>query len=500
MQRAFIGLTALAALVMVTLPVIPGHDVPQHLAYVRLLADFRHNPATYPLAYAPPETSSGYATIYVVLAKLTGLLGTPELALRFLLLTYVVALSVAVHRLVRGQATALLGPLAAFNPVFCMGLIAYLVALPPLVGCVAAVAEGSLVVAAALAALTGALHSVAAAALVFFVAVDALRRRRFRAFAVVAMSAWLGMRLAGGNAKLPTGIGATLMANIRGYGVIDGTLGTFRISFTHWSEKLDQIAAAIVGPFPHAWKLIAGAALVVAIGSGSPDKRRGLRIPCAALGLAAILAPVAIQVPDDLSLLDFRLITTAVILGIAAIPPARIAFPRLVVAVTALLALWARQLRGAAAEIGETVQLVADLGPDARVLALSMHDTSAYFDDRNSILHYAAVYHTVRSGGVTSQFWARFSPRLPVGYRAEFEPSRPPDWAPWLVTDTQLASYTHVVVRWPEADDEPEARALATRIHEWEAHGDVTLLTTAGSCALFAIAKAPRLSASFVTP
>ncbi len=121
-----------------------------------------------------------------------------------------------------------------------------------------------------------------------------------------------------------------------------------------------------------------------------------------------------------------------------------------------------------------------------RSCLLRMHDTSAYLDERNSILHYAPVFHTARTGGVTSLFWASYTPRLPVGYSSE-GPRRPPDWAPWELREEELADYTHVLVRWPVADDDIRLHSLRDRIEQYRNKGVLTTIATDGNCSLMAI-------------
>ena len=515
-RRVFALLTALAAAIVVALPIVPGHDVPQHLAYVRLLTMWRHDPSSLPAVYAAPDMSSGYVTAYALLVRLSAFV-SPEVALRLAIAAYVVLLAIAVRALVHATwrekgPTTLLGPLVALNPVLVMGLVAYLFAMPALVGAFAALvayarsgARRTLGAVAALAAATAALHSVAAAALlllggVFFVA---RRDRRSGVALVVAIAgALVGSRLAGASTKVPPGLGALLVQYVHEYGVVDGTLGTFRITFTPWLEKVEVVYAAIVGPFPFACKLLIAAilALVVVVDwrlrePSSSHALRGVRPAVLALAVAAILAPAALQVPDDLSLIDFRLITTAITVGVVLVPPGLLRTGRVWVfagAVAALLLLWQRQLAGAAGELMQTVRLTGRLAEDDVVLALSMHDESAYPDEGNEVLHYGAVYHTARTGGVTSMFWGKFSPRLPVGYQPGRGPPAPGDWTPWDVTDEQMTHYTHLLVRWPSAGDDPRLVSLAARVTKLESEGALERVATDGSCELFSIAAVSR--------
>jgi len=525
-RLVFVLLSVLAAAIVAALPLVPSHDVPQHLAYVRLLSIWRLDPTSFPAVYAVPDMSSGYATAYALLVQFSTWV-SPEVALRGAVAAYVVLLALAVRALVRATwridegaigPTSFLGPLVAFNPVLVMGLVAYLFALPPLVGAFAATvayarsgAHRTLVVVALLAAATAALHSVAAAALLFTCAAMFAARRDRRsglALGVAAAGALLGSRLAGSSTKLPPGLGAMLVEYIHRYGVVDGTIGTFRITFTPWLEKVEVVGAAIVGPFPLAWKMLVVAILVLVVVVERRARARsaaygealpGVRIAVASLGALAVLAPAALQIPDDLSLIDFRLITTATCLGVALVPPGLFEARRVwapAAAVAVLLLVWRRQLGGAADEQMQTVRLVGRLAKDDVVLSLSMHDESAYIDEGNEILHYAAVYHTARTGGVTSMFWGKFSPRLPVGYRPGQGPPAPGDWTPWDVTDEQMTHYTHVVVRWPTAGDDAHRRALAQRLEALEQDGMLEPVASDGACELFKVASVVRQRAT----
>lgn len=535
----FVAWTIAAVGIVFFLPVVPGHDVPQHLSYVRLIAAWENDPHALADVFTAPDVSNAYATVYRLLAPIARHTSA-ETALRIGIIAYVVLTAMAVRRLVRatwcGSVTpisSLLGPVVALNPVLCMGLIPFAFSLAPFVGACASFVEflsrgrrRDWIVGAISTAITASFHGFAVAALVTFLALVFVFRRERRAFfalGVCAASAFGTLRWFGGAARLPVGIWATLAENMRRFGVVTGTLGTFRVSFTNWVEKVDQVAASIFGPFPRAEKLICVALVGVVVAvvfvcssrstppvdrarvpsadddvsfdSAHPFEFRavpGVRAAMVAFAVLAILAPAAIQIPDDLSLIDFRLITTATILGVAVVPPTTLSVrrtPRLIFAgVSALaLAIWARQLGGAASEVMQAVRLVDRLTPEDRVLALPMHDSSAYLDESNAVLHYEAVHHTARNAGITSLFWGRFSTRLPIGYRTGREPSHPFDWAPWELRDEQLAAFSHVLVRWPSLDDEERLRRLGMRVENLRSRGVLSTVACDGSCCLFEV-------------
>jgi hypothetical protein len=518
-RQAFASLTLTAALLVFVLPVVPGHDIPQHLAYVSLVAAWQRDPGPLAATYSAPDVSNVYATTYRLMAPLARWVG-PDACLRLVLAAYIVLLALAVRALVRASwpsaarraspVTSLLGPVAAFNPVLCMGFLAYLVALVPLVAAVAAVVayvaggrRRGVACIFALSAATAALHGVAAASLVAFCCALLLFRRDRRSLAALSASAAgfvVTSRVLGSVAHLPHGFGGRLLSSMTEYGVVDGFVGTFRISFASPVLKLDYVVASVLGPFPPRVKIACAAMLVVAIVAARLGPRtrpasvpvRGLRPALLVFAIFAVLAPAAVQVPDDLSLLDFRLVTTATILGIAALPPqawarARVPTRVFACAMFGLLAVWARQLEGISGELAPAVRLTERLAPGDRLLSLPMHDDSAYLEEANAVLHYDAVFHTVRTGGVTSLFWARFSPRLPVGYAPLAEPARPPDWAPWAIEDAQLMTYSHVLVRWPAPDEEERMHVLADRVVRLRERRVLEPIACDEGCCLFAV-------------
>jgi hypothetical protein len=537
-RQAFASLTLTAALLVFVLPVVPGHDIPQHLAYVSRVAAWQRDPGPLAATYSAPDVSNVYATTYRLMAPIARWVG-PDACLRLVLAAYVVLLALAVRALVRASwpsaerrvspVTSLLGPVAAFNPVLCMGFLAYLVALVPLVATVAAVVayvpggrRRGVIGVFLLSAATAALHGVAAASLVAFCCALLLFRRDRRSLAALCASAAgfvVTSRVLGSVAHLPEGFGGRLLSSMTEHGVVDGFVGAFRISFASPVLKLDYVIASVLGPFPPRIKIACAAMLTVAalaarLGRRAPpspaaavsDPVRGLRPALLVFALFAVLAPAALQVPDDLSLLDFRLVTTATILGIAALPPhawARARVPTRVFACATfgLLAVWARQLEGIAGELAPAVRLTERLAPGDRLLSLPMHDDSAYLEEANAVLHYDAVFHTARTGGVTSLFWARFSPRLPVGYAPLAEPARPPDWAPWAIEDAQLMTYSHVLVRWPAPDEEERMHGLADRVVRLRERRVLEPIACDEGCCLFAVRPDTRaVRASYGAP
>ncbi len=499
-----------------------GHDLPQHLAYVRLLSAWGDPALQLDTVYLPPDLADPYTTLYRPLAWLARA-ATAESAARMAYCAYALGLSISfawLARVVRGLSwrepcgASLFGPLVVWNPVLCMGFLPFQLALVPLVaataGAILWVHVGGrrwLGAALALIAFTTLLHGVAGAFATGIALLGALlyRGRRAPILAASAVVVWAGCMgwFRPHALSNSPGLLVTLGRNVDAWGVWQGFRGTFRVTFTPWGEKAAFLFSHLAGPFPRTAQLaiLFGVLAFAAFGvltrqrdasfaATSNTPLRSFRWVCLIMIGLACLAPGAVQVPDDICLFDFRLATVASILVVAGFAP-RAPEPTSQRATLALacwiIGWWGRELRGTAYETMATVRLVSGLNAHDRLLALPMHDTSAHLDPSNTVLHYAAVYHTVRNAGVTSLFWGKFVPRLPIGYRAGAEPPHPADWSPWDVREEDISRWTHVLASFPESDDEVRAHELAARVEGWEREGRVTRLVCEGRSCLYRV-------------
>lgn len=508
----FWALVALHVALVLLLPVLPGHDLPQHLAYVRLLGGWDDRSLHLSDVYLAPDLSDPYVTSYRVLA-LIARHASPDVAMRIAFVAYVVLLPIALAALLRAVwrlrwdepcATSLLAPILVWNPVVCMGFLPFFLAFPSLVGGAAAAvsfadrgAKRHFALALALGLVTATIHAVAGAVFLLLVALVALLRRDLRAIGLLAAAGALlaaALRLASPSLAQRPELFATLVTNVRVYGLVLGTVGTFRISFSHQLLKLEMALANLCGPFPRTVQIVVTSAAVALVAFvlverwRAPGREgskvaavRGVRGAFVLFAILAVVAPAAIQIPDDMSSIDFRLLTVATMLALALVPPRAVSTFRTEAALAGFAALvvfvWARQLTGVAGETMQVVHLVDRLAATDRLLALPLRDSSAYLDRGNAVMHYAPVHHTARNAGLTSLFWGKFTPRLPIGYRPGAEPSHPFDWSPWELRDDQLASWTHLLAAEPEADDDERMHALAARVSSLE--GDARLVRVA---------------------
>jgi hypothetical protein len=504
-ERVLLVLLVLANLALIAwLPILGGHDLPQHLSYARILADYGDSKLPFRETFTLPDGPQAYFTTYYVLAALARVAGGVMNACRLLYGAYAIALPLGFLSLASALNeddprtpcwTALLGPLFVWNPVSCMGFLPFMLALPVLLWGAAeaqrwqrtlAFRHGSKLVLACAVAVS--LHVVAALFFLAFAALFLVARPGKRAlglFAIVAVAIatsivlwqWAGP---GHVAAMPPG---ALAARIANDGPWTGLASAVGARWNSPREKLELLAATLLCPFPLFGKVLVG---VVFAGIGLtawsgwiPRPRRKEQgaafsarasFALALVGFAMLTAtlPTSLSAPDDICLIDFRAMVVLVVFSAAAIDsrvfaPAR---ARIALALGSAIVtlLWVRQLAGVAAEGQQVVRLVRRLGASDVLLALPFHDRSEYLDDSNGLTHYLPVYHTVLNGGVTSLFWGRFSQHLPVGYRPGKEPSHPPDWRPWEFTGRDLDGASSVLVEWPDADDDEPAREGAGRL------------------------------------
>jgi hypothetical protein len=504
LDRVLLGLLVFANLVLIAwLPILAGHDLPQHLSYARILVDYADPRLPFRETFTLPDGPQAYFTTYYALAALARV-SSIMTACRLVYAAYAVAFSLSFASLASALSdddrslpcwTALLGPVLVWNPISCMGFLPFMLALPVFLWGAAeaqrwqrtlAFRHGAKLV--FFCALMVSLHVVAALFFMAFVALSFLARPGLRSlslFALVLASIVLSTLLwqsvgPGHVAAMPPG---ALAGHIAKEGPWSGLVSAFGGRWSPFAEKLDLLAATLFCPFPRFGKVIVGmvlASIGIAAWSGRTSRPRREPGPAstrasfawALLGFAILAAalPSSLSAPDDICLIDFRAIVVLVALSAAAVDsrvfaPAR-ARLALGLGTAIVMALWARQLAGVAKEGQQVLRLVRRLGPSDVLLALPFHDRSEYLDDSNGLTHYLPVYHTVLNGGVTSLFWGRFSHHLPVGYRPGKEPPHPLDWRPWEFAERDLAAASSVLVEWPDGDDDEQPREGADRLRK----------------------------------
>jgi hypothetical protein len=476
------------------LPVLPAQDLPQHLTNARILLELQRPDLPFRDYYVRAGGIQSYFSSYHLLVAL-GRLMPLESALRLVFSGYVVGLFFAFQALVRQinpmvaaerpPWTALLAALLVWNPVACMGFFAFTLAIPVLVAAVAwfikqceaaaAPVHGWLLL-GLFCLLAASLHVVAALALLAFYlgyAILSPSRRRLQTLAVssgMLLAALAGWMVVGDRAlaAAPLELDEAFRENVG----IEFLSKAFRIDWGSPLTKLNYVLWNVLGPLRWSGQLVSALVLTAAATLAfrqrgqvpepeQLDRQRALRRGGLALFVLSLLAPWGLYAPSEVTFLDFRLMTVALVVLAAAVPLQRFSSPvggRSLALACALLTL---HLGGRAFAFGREAQgalnLVRRAEPGGLMLTLAFNNVSRHFGRQFQLTHFLPMYYTVRRHGINSQFWAGYTEHLPVTYRESRRPPGPPDWRPWEVTSAQIdGTYDFVLL---ERADPARARA-----------------------------------------
>ena len=505
------------------LPVIPAQDLPEHLTYVRIFADYASAALPFHDFYTLPAKFQPYDSVYLLLAVLARLV-TVRGAIRLLMSAYVIGTFAGFHFLAaacRGdggageageraeapRASPLTGALASvlvWSPVVTMGFLQYFLCIPLVLltlamyvrwsedgnrpARVAAVILGGIVISS--------VHLVAAGALGLFVLLYAVcnwsapeRARRIEATSAVLASivgtliAWrfygdvLGAR--------PRSLDlAGAIRDAQGFEFVNTV---FNVTWYDPPVTLNYLTWAVLGPFRWAGMIIPAlgiVALVVAVwrtartGQPAPRLRRYLRAALA-FSLVSCLLPWGIQNPSEITYLNFRLIALAFALLLPAVPAvwferagdgdAARSDPRPrqwalgVFCVTAFLN-YAGHALAFGREANVPLRLLARADTEGVLLPLVFHSKSDYFGKGFRLTHFLPMYFTIAEGGIASQFWARYTEHLPIDYRPGKRPAQPDDWSPQNFDAAKhLKDARWVLFQGTTEEDSPRARGDCTK-------------------------------------
>lgn len=521
------GIVLLYGALLLLMPVLPGQDLPQHLAYAAVIADGGRTEA---LAtwLADPRPISPYSLTHHLLAALMGPLGA-EGALRLLLIGWMFAWMAALDRLVRvvwrgtagldggGPWTPLLGAGLLWGPVAAMGFLPFQLAMPPaLFGLAAALdhAEGGArrvwVWAVGWAALATSLHLAAGGLLVGLVAVHACAHPSARRWAsagavglgaVGAAVAWSWAGAAGVTTRSPDLVEAWRQARGLEFWAL-----AFGMEWRDPLSKLSQVLWTTLGPYR--WDglvLVGGAALGLAwVVSREVRTRRPAEVEPRVRGMgrtallwvgAGILCPWGIEIPSIISYIDLRFWSLIAAAGVAVVPPTWFTGPR---ARRALLAFVVAQglhfgarAHSFAQEAAPALSLLHDAaGPDLSA-ALTFHPTSDHFAAVARLEHFLPVYALSHEASLNTRFWGCNNPQMPVCWEGDKPPRRPPEWEPWLFDPHQLGDARWILVRAPEPDDPAQLRQGWDRVAPALARVTAKLRCDGGWC-LYRLSSRPK--------
>jgi hypothetical protein len=347
---------------MWVLPVLPAQDLPQHLAYARVLMDHVHSELPFAERFVLPNQFQSYFTTHYLLAYLARLI-TLRAALRVLMTLYVIGIYWSFARLCRSHHPgrwgtppiweAFAATLLVWSPVACLGFLPFMLAVPVFFAACAflldaqrsrtRVALSSLIVCAAALAL---LHAVAAGAFVAFVILLALFSGQGRAVAAVgggtALATFVFVSMMG---ESGLGISVNLQwseAIQRAHG-LEFITEVFRIKWDDAPVKLRFILWVALGPFSRSGQLLVAIVLAVVmmasrVSATCPSPvadgvHKGFSRATVGFAVVAWLMPWGLNVPTEVTFLDIRFMTLSFGLLLALVNPAAFSAsgPRLVV-------------------------------------------------------------------------------------------------------------------------------------------------------------------------
>lgn len=480
---------------------LPAQDLPQHLAYARILRD--HTDASLPF-HATYQVASAFQPYFLAHYLLAGLgrLVSIETAARLLFSVHAVATTLAVCSLVRAADPtndqeppwpALLSPLVVWSPVTCMGFLEFMLAVPALLMATASLVGGgrepswrrhATLAGWSLAVVS--IHAVAAGCLLVIAALHAVfsgGRHRARMLGVVSAAVVVGQFA--WSALGAHGLGS--FSGVDWKNALARSAGLDFITYAFdvkWNDPLlngNYVLWTALGSFPF-WgqftTVLTGIlALIVVLKSRwrteRPDGTAAtipFRRAAAGFAILAWLAPWGLHVPSEITFLNFRMITLALALGIACIPgdlfrplPARLAL-------FAFSMIFVANFGWRALAFGREAQaplaLLEEAAPRGTMLPLVFHNSSRFFARPFQLAHFLPMYYTVRQGGLSAQFWGRYTHHLPVGHRSRERLPGPPDWQPWLLDEAQLAAHDYVLLQRAGPSDFGERQKAAARVEK----------------------------------
>lgn len=466
----FLALALTAAWPVFAARHLPIEDLPQHLAAVRVLADFGDPALGFARHFEVTLLKTQYLTYYLATVPLAKVVGV-ELAVKLTLALLLVGLPVSMRALLRALGKdprlAIFTLPLAWNAHVLLGFFNFAAAMPlALLGLAAAVrlrVEGArrhAVALGALALLTFYSHVVPFAFLGVGAAVvlagDSVRAtaRRFVALvpAGLATLGWLATSAAG----------RSVLAASRALG--DGR--AISPTYASWPESLreapgwltDLLTSDSDDKLLVAWGIAVLAALALGAGrggraSGSVEGALGARLALL-VPVAAVAYFVAPTGYDWIWPINARFVTLACVLLPLALPD----LPRLTghlvyVGVAALAIAGVRDLGGAFRsferdEVGDLDRAIESIPPASKVVGL-VFDRGSRFVRFSPFLHAVGWYQARRGGAVMFSF-ADF-PQSPFKFRDDDRPPKVPprwEWLPESVDPARdLAFFDYALVR-----------------------------------------------------
>jgi hypothetical protein len=497
-------LFTLAAICVATVwmtPLLPGQDMPQHLANVRIMRDCADPGLPFSEHYEVRGRFQLYFTSYV-LVDLLAFARSVEVGARVLMSVYCVAFLASFAGLARASAggtsgmpvTVALGGLFVWNPTVLMGFLGYSIGLPFLLASVAGTvswAEGRECwgrwVAIPAAAICAVVHPFLGAMLLLCLvayAILALNRRRLK---VALLPSAVTLAVLG----LGMGLGDAGIGDPRSIDWETAIRETYGLDFATLAMGLEWVGAPVktnfllwsaFGPFrmPVVFVVaccVAVTAMVVRLageersvmGPGRTSSGTAVRRMAWFVLAAGLAAPFGLNRPTELTFIDLRLLSLSVVLLAASMNPGPWSSSlgrRALAAGCVVLTLhagyrvvaWGRQSNGFFALLDKTER--------GRVLAALVYSGhTPHFSQQFRLDYFLPMYYTTRYDGISTQFWGGATHHLPVTYKPGRSFKQAPNFWPQRFTPAHLEGADYLIVRLPSPEqDSRRLQAIAQHI------------------------------------
>jgi hypothetical protein len=488
------------------LPVLPAQDLPEHLAYIRIFADYGAPDLPFHEFYSLPARFQPYDSVYLLLAaiaRVASVLG----ALRLTMSAYVILMFVGFHLLAQechgeepsqpadggrarpGPWSGALASALIWSPAVAMGFLQYFLCVPIVLITLSlflrwaddekatkaawGVAIGSVIVAS--------VHLVAAGALALFAVLYVVcnwsapeRPQRLTAMGGVlaAMSVTFAAWRLYGDVLGARGHAVDLPGAIRDAQLFEFVNTVFNVTWYDPPVTLNYITWALLGPF--SWTGMIAPALALAwllqsvwrVRKTAPLSAGAQRYKRAAVAFAIVvcLTPWGIQNPSELTYINFRLIALALALTVPLVPEGWFAGAAQRRALVFFCVVTFGNFAGRAYAFGREARVPLGLmeraDRDGVLLTVVFHNKSDYFGKGFRLTHFLPMYFTVIDGGINSQFWARYTEHLPIDYLPGKRPAQSDDWSPQnFDASKHLKDARWVLLQQATNDDSPRTRA-----------------------------------------
>jgi hypothetical protein len=475
------------------LPLIPAQDLPQHLTYIRIFADYDDPSLPFHDFYTLPQGFQPYDSVYLIVAFVARH-SSVLFALRLTLSIYVLlvfvgydVLSASIHGrpdAKKPMPTGVMASMIVWSSALSMGFFQYFLCVPLVMLTVAALVRGSekkapdwvVLAAVPAAAAVGSIHLVAAGALAVFAVLHALvwvRRPGFGQRLVMAgvvlgsiLTALVLWRLWGGEVLGAHGRALHFdeaWRNAQGFEFVNNLLDAT------WYDPpvtFNYIVWGTLGPYRIMGLGVSLAAIIACLSQVIPiyesqDLRPeawGYARTAWAFALFTCLIPWGIQVPSEITWLNFRLISLAFSLLLPLIPPRWFSIERSRSALIGLAVVYLGNFTvhaiGFNREAASATRLLEKVPNHETLLSLVYRGRSAFFAKGMRLTHFLPMYFTVLDGGIASQFWAKYTEHLPIDYRPGKRPAQPDDWSPQHFDENKhLKDVGYVILQRATKDD-----------------------------------------------